>query len=438
MRAPELSTTSGSRIASLPHLQAIDPATRHEMAVVAMVLPFKVNNYVLDELIDWASAPDDPIFRLIFPNRKMLPPNLYLDAERIYLNQQSGKDIRPEVELLRRTLDPYLDDKPQRNRPIDEDGPIDGLMHKYPDSVLFFPSQGQTCHAHCGYCYRWGQLVGTWDIRQQVREIKRVYRYIAAHAEISDVLISGGDPMIMSADVLQRYIDPLLDSTTAHVRTFRFCTKSLSFWPYRFTTDNDADQLLRLFDRSIQAGRHVAIMAHFSHVRELQTPAVINAIRRLQSTGVVIRAQAPIIRGVNDSIEAWRNIWGECIRLGVVPYSMYVERGTAAGQYYSVPLAKAAAIHKGVVSTMSGLAQTARGPVLATALGKIVLDGIVNIHGSDVFVFKVFRAREPSLIGTHFFAQYDDKAIWLNQLTPALGSPEWYFDGTVLTQPEIT
>jgi KamA family protein len=426
--SPQIQTTLGAKLADLPHVRQLDPELRRQIEIVAAVLPFKINNYVLNELIDWAAVPDDPIFRLTFPNREMLPAHMY---ERVAQSLKSGEDLavyRATIEGLRRELDPYLDDKPARNRPSDDVGPIEGLMHKYPDSVLFFPSQGQTCHAYCAYCYRWGQLVGSWDVKQQVKEIDRVLAYILKHGEISDVLLSGGDPMIMSAETLERYIDPLLGPQAAHVQTIRFCTKVLAYWPYRFTTDPDAAALLRLFERCVRSGRHISIMAHVSNVRELQTPVVVEAIRRLKGAGVVIRAQGPIIRGVNDSEEAWADMWRECVRLGIVPYYMYVERGTGAGTYFSVTLAKATHIYRNAVARMSGLTQTARGPVMATAMGKVVIDGIARAAGEDVFACRFLRARDPSIVGIPFFARYDESACWFDKLRPAFGQRNFFFE----------
>ena len=427
-----IQSTAGRKLADLPQIRGLDADLRRQIEVVASVLPFKVNNYVLDELIDWSSVPDDPIFRLTFPSRGMLPPDIYDQVDRM-LGDPTDTADSTRIEAFRRILDPYLGDKPDRSRPVDEVGRIDGLMHKYPDSVLFFPYQGQTCHAYCAYCYRWGQFVGPWDIKQQVKEIERVFAYISAHAEISDVLVSGGDPMIMSASTLERYVAPLLAPEVEHVQTIRFCTKALGYWPYRFLTDPDADAMLRLIERCVDSGRHVAIMAHVSHVRELQTRPAIEAIQRVRSTGAVIRAQGPIVRGVNDSAEAWTDMWREAVRLGVVPYAMYVERGTGAGNYFSVPLAKAARIYRDAVAPMSGLTQTGRGPIMATALGKVVIDGVSSTPLGTVFVCRFLRARDPGLVGIPFFAQYDEKAVWLDELRPAFGEERFFFQTDVDT-----
>src|SRR5690606_33034370 len=94
-------------------------------------------------------------------------------------------------------------------------------------------------------------------------------RYVRAHPEITSVLFTGGDPMVMKTRVFRRYVEPLL--AINHVQSIRVGTKSLAYWPQRFVTDDDADDLLRLFEEVIAAGKHVALMAHYSHHRELET-----------------------------------------------------------------------------------------------------------------------------------------------------------------------
>lgn len=91
--------------------------------------------------------------------------------------------------------------------------------------------------------------------------------------DVSDVLFTGGDPMVMNAKQLAAYVDPILqDPSLEHVATIRFGTKAVAYWPYRFVTDPDADDTLRVFQRIVESGRHVSIMAHFSHPNELAGP----------------------------------------------------------------------------------------------------------------------------------------------------------------------
>jgi len=117
--------------------------------------------------------------------------------------------------------------------------------------------------------------------------------YLRQHREVTSVLITGGDPMIMGATVLRRYIEPLLEPGLAHIESVRIGSKSLAYWPQRFVSDPDADDTLRLFEQVVASGRSLAFMAHFSHPRELESALAAEASTRIRATGAVIRTQAP-------------------------------------------------------------------------------------------------------------------------------------------------
>jgi L-lysine 2,3-aminomutase len=246
--------------------------------------------------------------------------------------------------------------------------------------------------------------------------------YLGEHPEVSNVLLTGGDPLIMAADVLRRYVEPLLAVDT--VDTVRISTKALSYWPHRFVTDPDADAMLRLFEQVTGAGRQLAVMVHVSHPRELDPPIVATALRRVRSTGAVLRFQAPVIRGINDDAVIWSTMWRRLTALGVVPYYMFVERDTGPHDFFAVPLERAYTIFRDAYSTVSGLARTARGPVLSTTSGKVCVDGVATIAGERVFVLRYLQARDPGLVGRPFFAQFDSAATWLSDLKPAFGAAE--------------
>ena len=109
--------------------------------------------------------------------------------------------------------------------------------------------------------------------------------------------------MIMKTKSLAQYLEPLTDPDyLPHVKNIRIGTRSLSFWPQRFTTDADADELITLMRRVREEGkRHVAIMAHLGHPRELSTDKFKDAVNRIQKEAyATIRSQSPIMRGIND------------------------------------------------------------------------------------------------------------------------------------------
>jgi KamA family protein len=397
----------------------LSEADRLAVRAVATVLPFRTNSYVLDELIDWEAAPDDPMYRLVFPQPDMLPG---ADVARIgALLSESATEprIRAAAHDIRMRLNPHPAGQLLLNAPTLDGRPLPGLQHKYPETVLFFPKQGQTCHAYCTYCFRWAQFVDEPDLKMATDHIGTLVSYLRKHREVTSVLITGGDPMIMSAGVLRRYIEPLLDPDMDHIESIRIGTTSLAYWPQRYVTDLDADGTLRLFEEVTESGRALALMAHYSHPRELEPPIAARAIRRIRDTGAVIRTQAPLIRSVNDDAATWSSMWRAQVRAGMVPYYMFVERDTGPQDYFAVPLARAHEIFRDAYASVSGLCRSVRGPSMSATPGKVCLDGVAEVAGERVFVLRMLQARDPALVGQPFFAHFDPRAVWLTDLEPA-------------------
>ena len=413
----------------IPQLEAVAAEARFAMRVVSRVLPFRTNRYVIDNLIDWSRVPDDPVYQMIFPQPGMLDAKDFGRVADLVRRDAPAGDFAPLIASIRAGLNPHPAGQRELNIPADQnDGILEGIQHKYRETVLFFPSKGQTCHAYCTFCFRWAQFVGK-DMKIYAKHADGLHRYIASHPEITDLLITGGDPMVMKASALSRYVLPILESRdTAHVQNIRIGTKSLTFWPYRFVTDPDADDLLRLLERIVASGRHLAIMAHFNHWRELSTDVVRVAIRRLRDTGAVIRAQAPLLARINDDPAVWRRMWQEEVRLGIVPYYMFVERDTGARRYFEVPLERARQIYTDAVTKVSGLARTVRGPSMSADPGKVEIVGVQEIRGERVFVLRFLQGRNPDWVGVPFFAAFDPKATWLDQLKPAFGEDRFFFE----------
>ena len=207
----------------------------------------------------------------------------------------------------------------------------------------------------------------------------------------------------MKSKVLRRYIEPLLDPSLEHLESIRIGSKALAYWPYKFVTDDDADDLLRLFEEVSEAGKNFAFMAHCTHPRELETYVAHEAVRRVRSTGAVIRCQAPIISHVNDDADVWASMWTEQVKLGAVPYYMFVERDTGAKHYFAIPLAKALRIFNEAYRQVSGLARTVRGPSMSASPGKVLVNGVTEIGGEKVFVLKPASRSQPRVGGTSVF-----------------------------------
>jgi KamA family protein len=400
----------------------LDAADRLAVRAVATILPFRTNEYVVESLIDWGNAPDDPIYRLVFPQADMLSPDDIAPIADLIARDAPTAQLQAAAHAVRMRLNPHPAGQLALNIPAVAEEPLPGVQHKYPETVLIFPKQGQTCHAYCTYCFRWAQFVDEPDLKIATSNIDQIADYLRAHREVTSVLVTGGDPMIMGAGVLRRYIEPLLGPGLDHLESIRIGTKSLAYWPQRFVTDPDADDTMRLFEEVEQAGKTLAVMAHFSHPRELEPPMVATAVHRIRAAGGIIRTQAPLIRSINDDDRTWADMWRTQLRMGMVPYYMFVERDTGPQGYFAVPLARAAEIFRDAYSRVSGLCRTVRGPSMSATPGKVCVDGVVEIAGEKVFALHMIQARDPSLVGRPFFARYDPSAVWLTDLEPAFGS----------------
>lgn len=414
-------------IDTIPQLSKLSEEQKFEIKVVAKVLPFRTNNYVVEELINWDRVPNDSIFQLTFMQKDMLSREQYDKMADAVKSDLPAKELKIVADEIREELNPHPAGQMTANVPFMDEEPVKGIQHKYRETALVFPTGGQTCHAYCTFCFRWAQFVGNNDLKFATDESKRFQEYIKRHKEITDVLFTGGDPMVMSYPKLKAYLEPLLEPQFDHVQNIRIGTKSLSYWPYRFVTDKDADAIIELFDRIMSSGKHLAIMGHFSHYVELETEIVQKAIRRLRKVGVKIRTQSPVIKHVNDNAHIWSRMWEKQVHLGLLPYYMFVERNTGAKDYFETPLYRVFQIYKDAFKTVSGLNRTARGPVMSAIPGKIIIDGITTIYGEKVFVLNLLQARNPEWVRKPFFAQYDENATWYTDLRPAFGEEKFFF-----------
>ncbi len=423
----KLKTYGLADIHRIPQLRRLSRADLRAIEAVAWVLPFRVNSYILEDLICWEDIPEDPIFQLTFPQPGMLAESDFQRLYRLVSNGAPGEKLRQAARRIQYRLNPHPAGQMELNVPHLNGLALPGIQHKYRETVLFFPRQGQTCHTYCTYCFRWPQFVGVDTLKFASKEVQGLVRYLRQNQEVTDILITGGDPLVMKTSVLRRIVEPLLAPGLSHVTTIRIGTKAPGYWPYRFLTDPDADDLLRLFDQVSRSGRHLAVMAHYCHPRELGPEVAEAAVGRILSTGAAIRCQAPLVRHVNDSPHVWAELWHQEVRLGAVPYYMFIERDTGAQEYFEVPLIRAYKIFRKAFSRVSGLARTVRGPSMSATPGKVVVEGVTEIAGEQVFVLTFEQARDPAWVRKPFFAAYDPQATWLSDLKPALGAKEFFF-----------
>jgi len=414
---------------TIPQIQQMSEETQFEMEVVGNVLPFKTNNYVVEQLIDWDNVPNDPMYVLTFPQKGMLIPEHYDKMANTLRSGADKKEIARVANDIRLQLNPHPAGQMELNVPQLKDGTkLYGMQHKYDETCLFFPSQSQTCHAYCTFCFRWPQFVGMDEMKFAMKEGEQLVQYLKEHPEISDVLFTGGDPMIMKASMFSVYTDALLDARLPNLKTISIGTKAVSYWPYKFLTDSDADETLKNFEKIVKSGTHLAIMAHFNHLAELSTDPIKEAIKRIRNTGAQIRTQSPILAHINDDANIWAEMWQKQVSLGCIPYYMFVVRDTGAQHYFGVPLVKAEKIFRTAFRKVSGLARTVRGPSMSATPGKVHVLGVSEINGQKVMALQLLQGRESEWVGVPFFAKYDENAIWLDDLEPAFGEKFFFED----------
>lgn len=412
---------------NIPQIQSISNKLIDAIEIVGSVLPFKTNNYVVDNLIDWNNIPDDPMFKLTFPQEEMLIPEHYQKMKSVIHSSADKQTIKDAANKIRILLNPHPAGQLEHNVPMIEGEKLFGMQHKYRQTVLFFPSQGQTCHAYCTFCFRWPQFVGMEDLKFASKEAELLVKYIKDHTEVTDVLFTGGDPLIMKTKHLETYIRPLLEANIPNLRNIRIGTKALGYWPHRFLTDDDAGDLLNLFEDVKRAGKHLALMAHFNHTVELSTAAVAEAIKNILRTGAVIRTQSPVLKHINDSSEVWTEMLMKQVSLGCIPYYMFVARNTGAQHYFSVPLIEAWKIFRETYQSVSGICRTLRGPSMSCLPGKVQILGVAEVKGEKVLVFRMIQGRNPNWAARPFFAKFDEEAAWYTDLKPAFDEEKFFF-----------
>jgi len=334
---------------------------------------FRSNEYY-QSLIDWED-PNDPIRRIVIPEVQELDDWGQLDAS----NEER-----------------YT--------------PVKGLEHKYSSTALLLVNE--VCAAYCRFCFRKRLFMDEND--EVTKDISEGLRYIREHREISNVLLTGGDPLIMSTSKLAPIIEKLRQ--VDHVQIIRIGTKIPAFNPFRIIDD---PSLLEMIQKYSTDEKKIYIMAHFNHPREL-TGEAIKGLNLLMRAGAVVVNQTPLIRGVNDDPGILSKLFNKLSYIGVPPYYVFLCRPTLGNEPYALPVEKGYQIFENARKKCSGLAKRAR-LVMSHETGKVEVLAVTR----DKVYFKYLRAAHPDN-GIRFleFPRNPD-AFWLDDYAdPALPGGE--------------
>lgn len=401
-----------SSLKQIPQFSKLSEEMRFNVEVAASIIPFKSNTYIVEQLIDWEKIPNDPIFQMCFPQKGVVLHDDFEKVKELLKYSKASEELKGAVNTARKNLI-ATDTQNSFHIPNVKNKPVFGICHQFQDTILAFPFAGADCFAICTYCYRWMKHLGIGSYFGYSDEFSPV-KYLHEHPEVSDIQMTGGDPMTMSAQTLAKNVLPLL--LVESLDTIRFSTRALSWWPYRFTKDDDADALIRVLEAIVKSGKHCSIMAHITHPRELSTDAAVEAIKRIQSTGTVIRSQAPMMRNINDNVQIIQQLLKEEVKLGIVPYYLYLDADSGPREYFRVPFASAFKIIKDAQQNLSGFVRTLRGPVIQDSGNKILISDIIDFNTEKFFIFKYLHSTEPQKNGLSFFTSYNESATRLCHL----------------------
>lgn len=248
---------------------------------------------------------------------------------------------------IRRQVIPRIeetwDDPAEMADPCGEDAhmPVPGLVHRYPDRVLFLVTD--RCAAYCRYCTRSRVVSGVGD-QELHTEFEQAFRYLEAHSEVRDVLLSGGDPLLFSNARLERILSRL--RAIPHIEFVRIGSRVPIFLPQRID-----DELCRM----LQKYHPLWLSIHTNHPREL-TIEVKAALERLANHGVPIGNQSVLLRGVNDSVEVMGALVHKLLMCRVRPYYLYQCDLIRGSSHLRTSVAKGIEIIEGLRGHTSGYA----------------------------------------------------------------------------------
>lgn len=334
--------------------------------------PMRITAYYLS-LIDW-NDPYDPI-------KKMAVPSLE------EFNLQGSYDTSGETENTK----------------------VQGLQHKYAETALILVSN--RCATYCRYCFR-KRLIGLPN-EEVMNRFEDAVAYIRSHKEINNVLISGGDPLVLPNKVIEKFLSTLSD--ISHLDFIRFGSRVPVTFPSRF----EDPELLAILDNYSHTNRRAYVVTQFNHPREI-TRQSTKAVHNLMKSEILVNNQTVLLKGVNDDPVILGDLQNKLVSIGVTPYYVFQCRPVKrVKQSFQVPICRGAGIVEKAKVRCNGHSKRFK-YIMSHRTGKIEILGIVD----DEIYFKYHQAKNPKNLGKIFKRQVNERASWLDDLKPTRGESE--------------
>jgi len=279
-----------------------------------------------------------------------------------------------------------------------------GLQHKYPQTALILATN--KCFSHCRFCFRRRMLDG--DPKEVATNYSGIAQYVQDHPEVNNVLLTGGDPLVLTTDQLQGMINPLLP--IPHLTAIRFGSRAMVYYPMRFREQ----ELTSLFEGIIRAGKRAVIVSHIDHVDEISEEAAIH-IEALRKVGVQFFNQTVLLKGINDEPELLAATSVKLHWLGVHSYYLFQARPAKGAMHFQVPLRRGVEIVHAVNRRLSGIQKTFRF-VMSHTTGKIE---ILDIGSDDRVYLRYHQNKDGEKIGKVFSRLCPEGSCWLDDLSPS-------------------
>ena len=353
-----------TKLAQIPQLSE---AERSDLEKVNEQFVFRTNDYY-QSLIDW-NDPDDPIRRIVMPDIQELDDWGQLDAS----NEEKYTKVK-------------------------------GLEHKYTSTALLLVNE--VCAAYCRFCFRKRLFMDEND--EVTKDISEGLEYIRKHKEITNVLLTGGDPMIMSTSKLEPIIKQIREID--HVKIIRIGTKIPAFNPHKIVNDPSLHEMIKTYSKD---EKKIYIMAHFNHPREL-TEIAVKGLNMLMQSGAIVVNQTPLIKGVNDDPDVLAELFNRLSFIGVPPYYVFLCRPTLGNEPFAIPVEDGYEIFEAARNKCSGLAKRAR-LVMSHETGKVEM---VGMSDGQVF-FKYNRSANVENNAKFLVFESNPDAYWFDDYEEA-------------------
>jgi lysine 2,3-aminomutase len=354
-----------SSVKQLANYLELSSDEKEQLERVVKIHPMCVSPYYLS-LIDW-NDPHDPI-------RKMAIPSLE------EFNLAGFYDTSGEAENTK----------------------MPGLQHKYAETALILATN--RCATYCRHCFR-KRLVGL-PTEEIVKRFEDAAEYIAKHEEINNVLVSGGDPLVLSNEVIGTFLEIL--NKIDHLSFIRFGSRTPVTFPSRLSDP----ELLALFKKYSQMDRRLYVVTQFNHPREI-TPQSISAVSKLINAGVLLSNQTVLLKGVNDDPETLATLMNRLVSIGVTPYYVFQCRPVKRVKtHFQVPICKGVRIVEKAKANCNGHSKRFK-YAMSHVTGKIEILGIMD---GEIY-FKYHEAKDRKNLGVMFKRRVDEKAGWLDDFS---------------------